>query len=327
MSVAFSNSLSKLNLPKLQADDSLDRVIADVEQQGGLVDSLFQVIEQRRQILFDQLNELTHSVMLATAGGAYLDQAAALLGVRRMTVTPADPKANPPQAAVMESDERLRLRARLSMQAMSHAGCKGSYRFYALSASAHVKDVSVFTRDEQASADVVYIVILGDRGRGDGIDAVDDIPGIVDRAVANVASITDHIKVRWAKIVDYRVDARLQIDERANKADVVAAASAAVRKLVRDNHRLGKNIVRDEFLSALYQPGVERALLIEPAADRAIPLDGAAYNPGDSGDAASFNIAAVQTVTLVNEQHLQGTVRGVHQVSLYSRLESRRDDE
>lgn len=320
MSVAYSNSLSKLSLPQLQADDSFDEVIAGGEY-SDLAGTLFDVIEQRRQLLFDQLNELTRSVMLATASGAFLDQAAALLGVKRMTVIPADPKANPPQPAVMEPDERLRLRARLSMQAMSHAGCKGGYRFYALSASAHVKDVSVFTRDEPASADVVNIVILGDGGRGDGLDAADNILGDVQRAVDNVASITDHVKVRWANIVDYRVDARLQIDEGTDKAAVIAAASAAVRKLVRDNHRLGKNIVRNEFLSALYQPGVEQVSLIEPAADHAIPLDTAAYNAGDSDDKASFNIEAVQALTLANEQHLQSTVRGVLLVRMNGQLE------
>lgn len=320
MSVAFSNSLSKLNLPQLQAETALDRAVADGEH-SQLVDTLLEVIEQRRELLFDQLNDLSRSVMLATAAGAFLDQAAALLGVRRMTITPADPKANPPQPAVMESDERLRLRARLSMQAMSHAGCKGSYRFCALSASAHVKDVSVFTRDEQASADVVNVVILGDSGRGDGMSTADDIPGTVERAVGNVASITDHIKVRWATIVDYRVDAKLQIDEHANKPDVIAAAAAAVKRLVRDNHRLGKNIVRDEFLSALYQPGVEQVLLIEPAVDQAVPIDAAAYNAGDSNDAATFNIEAVQTLTLVNEQHLQSTVRGLRLVRMNTQLE------
>src|SRR5690606_37588495 len=127
MSVAYSNSLSKLSLPQLQAGDSPDEVIAGGEY-SDLAGTLFDVIEQRRQLLFDQLNELTRSVMLATASGAFLDQAAALLGVKRMTVIPADPKANPPQPAVMEPDERLRLRARLSMQALSHAGCKGGYR-------------------------------------------------------------------------------------------------------------------------------------------------------------------------------------------------------
>lgn len=320
MSVAYSNSLSKLNLPQLQADDSLDDVIAGGEY-SDLAGTLFDVIAQRRELLFDQLNELTRSVMLATASGAFLDQAAALLGVKRMTVIPADPKANPPQPAVMESDERLRLRARLSMQAMSHAGCKGGYRFYALSASAHIKDVSVFTRDESASADVVNIAILGDSGRGDGQNVADDILGAVERAVGNVASITDHVKVRWANIVDYRVDARLQINEGADKTAVIAAALDAVKKLVRDNHRLGKNIVRNEFLSALYQPGVEQVSLIEPAADRAIPLDAAAYNTGDVNDKTSFNIEAVQALTLTNEQHLQSTVRGVLLVRMNGQLE------
>lgn len=320
MSVAYSNSLSKLSLPQLQADDSLEHVIAGGEH-SELTGALFDVIEQRRQLLFDQLNDLTRSVMLATAGGAFLDQAAALLGVKRMTVTPADPKANPPQPAVMESDERLRLRARLSMQAMSHAGCKGGYRFYALSASAHVKDVSVFTRDESASADVVNIVILGDSGRGDGLDVPDDVLGAVRRAIGDAASITDHVKVRWANIVDYRVDARLQIDEGADKTAVIDAATAAVRKLIRDNHRLGKNIVRNEFLAALYQPGVEQVSLVEPAADQAIPLDAAAYNAGDSNYNASFNIESVQALTLANEQHLQSTVRGVLLVRMNGQLE------
>lgn len=320
MSVAFSNSLSKLHPPQLHAGTGLHEIKTGGEY-SELATALFDVIDQRQRKLFGELNGLTGSVMLATATGGYLDQAAALLGVRRMTVIPADPKASPPQPAVMESDERLRLRARLSMLAMSHAGGKGSYRFYALSSSAHVKDVSVFTRDEQALADVVNVVVLGDTGRGDGMSIAEDILGQVADAIDLVASVTDHVKVRWAKIVDYRIDARLQVDKHANQDDVVNAVVAAVTRLVRDNHRLGKNIVRDEFLAALYQPGVEQALLLEPAEDRAIPLDAAAYNAADITDYSSINIEPVQTLTLVSEQHLQSSVRGARFVRLNSQLD------
>ena len=42
--------------------------------------------------------------------GGDLDQLAANYNVKRLTVTPADDDAVPPVAAVMESDEALRLR-------------------------------------------------------------------------------------------------------------------------------------------------------------------------------------------------------------------------
>jgi phage-related baseplate assembly protein len=85
--------------------------------------------------------------MPAYAKGSDLDHLAANRDVYRKTIIPAQPNANPPIDAVMESDEDLRRRTHLQPESMS-AGSVGAYQFWGLSAHGHVKDISVETPQE-----------------------------------------------------------------------------------------------------------------------------------------------------------------------------------
>ena len=95
-------------------------------------DPAYKVLESaayRELLLRQRVNDGARSVLLATARGRDLDNLAALLGVERQVVTPADPDAIPPVEAVYESDERLRLRTQLAPSAISTAGPVSSYRY------------------------------------------------------------------------------------------------------------------------------------------------------------------------------------------------------
>lgn len=94
-----------------------------------------------------QINAKSKALMLAYATGSDLDHLAANRGVYRLTIHPAQPNANPPIEAVMESDESLRRRTHLQPESMS-AGSVGAYQFWGLSAHGHVKDISVKTPQE-----------------------------------------------------------------------------------------------------------------------------------------------------------------------------------
>ena len=73
-----------------------------------------------REILLRQrINEAAQAVMVAYAIGGDLDQLAANYNVKRLTVTPADNDAVPPVAAVMESDDALRLRVPAAFEGLS----------------------------------------------------------------------------------------------------------------------------------------------------------------------------------------------------------------
>jgi len=284
--------------------------------QSELIDALLQTISERQTTLYKDLNDLAEAVMLATAKGANLDQAAAILGVKRQQLNAADDQASPPTTALMESDERFRLRARYSVQALNHSGCEGSYRFCALSASANIKDVSVYSRDWLEGDNKINVVVLHDDRNEAVTETREQVLAKVRAAVLSVASITDDIEVRWATVVPYRVSAMLEFQEQSDKSATLERVNIAVNALIKRNHQLGKNIVRDEFLAELYQPGVERVILVEPANDLAIPADAVAHNNSDIG----FRIEEAEAIALATHTDMQTSIRLAQYVQLQTDL-------
>jgi phage-related baseplate assembly protein len=90
--------------------DEQDAVRRTLALESEPVTKLLQESTYREILLRQRINEAAQAVMVAYAIGGDLDQLAANYNVKRLTVTPADNDAVPPVAAVMESDEALRLR-------------------------------------------------------------------------------------------------------------------------------------------------------------------------------------------------------------------------
>lgn len=137
---------------------------------SGLVESdpaikILEVAAYRETLLRQRINEAARATMLAYAGGADLDNLAALLGVARAVLDPGDPEAVPPVAPTYEGDDRLRARAQLALEGFSTAGPAGAYLFHALAASPKAKDVAV---SSPAPGDVLVSVLSTD---GDGTAA------------------------------------------------------------------------------------------------------------------------------------------------------------
>ncbi len=84
-------------------------------------------------ILRNRVNEAGKAVMLAFALDGDLDQLGANVNVARLTITPANPNALPPVAAVMEDNDAYRLRIQEVLDGLSVAGPKASYEFHARS--------------------------------------------------------------------------------------------------------------------------------------------------------------------------------------------------
>ena len=286
MSTAPLIALSRLDLPDIVADSDSD---SRQSIEGPVLVKAFQgAIQHRQALIKNQINETARAVLLATASAGALDQVAALYGIKRLQITPADPKASPPVEAVMESDDRLRLRARLSLQAMTQSGCEGAYLFYALSASARIKDISVY--NEEHRPEKINMVVLSDHLRGDSSTENDGILTSVREAMQRRASVTDTISVRWATIVECPVEAKLTIQPGYDAETIYKEVVRNTQNLLKENHRLGKNIIRNEFFSAMYLPGVECVNLIKPDRDIAVGIDSAPYNNGSDEDKAMFNI-------------------------------------
>ncbi|HGF6568823.1 TPA: baseplate assembly protein, partial [Yersinia enterocolitica] len=92
---------------------------------------LLQENTYRELVLRQRVNEAAQAVMVAYAHGSDLDQLGANNNVQRLIITPADPDAIPPIAAVMESDTDFRLRIPQAFEALSVAGPTGAYEAHA----------------------------------------------------------------------------------------------------------------------------------------------------------------------------------------------------
>ncbi|EHY3013991.1 baseplate J/gp47 family protein, partial [Escherichia coli] len=194
--------------------------------------------------------------------GGDLDQLAANYNVTRLTVTPADNDAVPPVAAVMESDEALRLRVPAAFEGLSVAGPTAAYEFHARSADGRVADASATS---PAPAEVVLTVLSRE---GDGT-AEKDLLDVVEKALnsENVRPVADRLTVRSAEIIPYRVEATIFLYPGPEAEPVMAAAKASLQKYIASQTRLGRDIRRSAIFAALHVEGVQRVELASPLAD------------------------------------------------------------
>lgn len=232
---------------------------------------VLQVFAYRELILRAVGNDKVRAVNLATATGTGLDNLAALFGVERLVITPAQPLAVPPLPAVMESDDALRRRTQISLEGFTTAGSRGSYEFHARSADGRVRDVSVLS----PTPGTVQVVVISHDNAG---VASADLLGAVTNALNDdeVRPLTDTLVVQAGTMTDFAVDATIRLGAAPGAAEVLAAAEAAVVTYLDTAFRVGQIVRRSALLAALHRPGVDEVVLTGPAAD---------VDPGDLGAA------------------------------------------
>lgn len=232
------------------------------------VTKLIELLSYRELLVRARVNDGARATMLATATGADLDNLAALLGVARLTLTPADPEAIPPVAAVMEGDASLRSRTQLSLEGFSTAGPTGAYLFHALSASGDVLDASVTS---PSPGDVV-VTVLSRLGNGaPSAELVATVAAAINDE--RVRPLCDNAITQAASITPYVVTAALTMLPGPDPEVARASAEAAVRAYVADAHRLGRAVRLSGLYRALHIPGiVESVTLTSPAADILCPV-------------------------------------------------------
>ncbi len=216
----------------------------------------------REVLLRQRINEAAQAVMVAYALGGDLDQLAANYNVNRLTITPADNDSVPPVAAVMESDDALRLRVPAAFEGLSVAGPTAAYEFHARSADGRVADASATS---PAPAEVV-LTVLSREGNG---TAENDLLAEVEKALnsESVRPVADRLTVRSAEIIPYRVEATIFLYPGPETEPVMAAAKASLQKYIASQTRLGRDIRRSALYAALHVEGVQRVELASPLAD------------------------------------------------------------
>lgn len=220
---------------------------------------LLQENAYREIVLRQRVNDAARAVMLAYAVGTDLDHLAALFGIRRLTISPADPAHD--LAAVMESDADLRARTQLAPQSFSVAGPEGAYVSHARNADGRVLDASAVS---PAPCEVLVTVLARD---GDGTAA----PALIDAVAAalqadDVRPLTDKVTVRGAEILRYQVRARLVFFAGPDRAVALAQANRAMKQYTDSMHRLGMEVTLDGIYAAARAAGVQKVILESPLA-------------------------------------------------------------
>ncbi|MGE4431897.1 MAG: baseplate J/gp47 family protein [Sphingobium sp.] len=251
----YAEMLAKLREFIPDFDDSLE---SDPAVRVLQVAAYFRLLDRQR------VNDAGRAAMLAYAKGNDLDNLGALVGVARLTLTPADEENGTP--AVMEDDEDFRRRITLAPEGYSVAGPRGAYIFYALSAASDVADASAIS----PAPTEVEVYVLSRTGTG---AASPELLATVEAALSgeDVRPIGDQVTIHSASIVNYAIVASLPTFAGPDKDVVLAEAQARIDSWVAANRKLGRNINRAAICAALFPGGVENVLLTSPAAD--IPID------------------------------------------------------
>jgi phage-related baseplate assembly protein len=245
---------------------------------------ILEVCAYRELLIRQRVNEASLAVMVAYATGADLDQMAARYDVARLLITPANLDAIPPVDAVYEDDDAFRQRIILSLEGYTTAGSRGSYVYHALSASGDCKDVAVTS----LVPGTVNVAVLSRQGNGAAPnDTIAQVVAALNDEV--VRPLCDTVLVEAAQVVDYHIEAVLDLFPGTGQAEILSSAQAAAEYYSGEQHRLGRDITRSGIFAALHQPGVQNVSLLSPTSDIPIVWNQAPYCTGISLSIGGFN--------------------------------------
>ena len=221
---------------------------------------VLQVAAYRELLLRQRVNEACRAVMIAYAAAGDLDQLAAVFGVTRLEIAPANPQTGTP--AIVETDDELRRRILLAPESYSVAGPTGAYRFHALSADPDVRDANAVS---PAPGDVVVAVLSRS---GDGTPAADVLAAVEARVSGDtVRPLTDRVTVVAADLVAFDVEATLHLYAGPDAALIEASARTALQAFLERERAIGRDIPMSAIIAALHVGGVHRVDLTTPVAD------------------------------------------------------------
>ncbi|HEX8402233.1 MAG TPA: baseplate J/gp47 family protein [Allosphingosinicella sp.] len=221
---------------------------------------LLQLFAYRELLIRQQFNDRARGLMVAYAAGADLDQLAALVGVQRFLITPANAQTG--AAALYEGDDAFRARVVLAPESFSVAGPDLAYVYHAKSADPDVLDASAISPEPGE----VIVSVLSRTGNGAASPAlVAKVAAIVNSRT--IRPLTDLVTVQSAAIVDFAIAAQLFLFPGPDGSIVTTAAQARLDAYLADARKLGRDIARSAILAALHVEGVQRVELASPPAD------------------------------------------------------------
>jgi phage-related baseplate assembly protein len=261
----------KARLIALHPANERAEIAATLALESEPITRLLQENAYRELLLRQRVNDAARGVLLAYARKGTLDHLAAYFDVKRLLVSPGDPKNG--IAAVYEDDDSLRERTQLAPRGFSVAGPDEAYVFHARAADGRV--LSASARSPEPC--VMVVTVLSREGDG---TAKDDLLAIVRKALERKRPQTDRVIVRSAKIVRYAVRATLRFFSGPDRAVALREANKRVKKFTVDMHRIGMEITVDGLHAAMRVAGVQKVTLDSPAGGLAVTAEQAAYCTG-----------------------------------------------
>lgn len=252
----------KAALIALYPSDQQDAITRTLALESEPITKLLQESVYRELLLRQRLNEAAQAVMVAYSLTSDLDQLAANYNVQRLTITPADNTTTPPTAAIMETDDDLRLRIPAAFEGLSVAGPTAAYEFHAKSTDGRVADASAISPNP---AEVVVTILSRE---GDG-SAGSELLALVDKALndESVRPVADRVTVKSAQIIPYQIDATLYFYPGPEAEPIMSAAKQSLQTYINSQTRLGRDIRLSAIYAALHVEGVQRVELAAPLAD------------------------------------------------------------
>lgn len=265
------------------------------------------VIREEGAAFFDLLvkarvNDAARAVRLAYARGSDLDHIAAEMGVAR----------NPG-----ESDDSLRRRRQLVIEAFSVAGPEGAYYFHALNAHPQILDAGVYGPESGlCQPGEVLLVIAGKEGAGIPraaiMDAAADYLDAREVRYADYTSrirpirrtqqfrpLTDKVIVSPVEDATFTIDATMRVLYGPDREVVRQAGLDRLDRYLASRRRVGMRVSDSSIAAALHVTDDSGVALVE---DIDLTIGGAApggdVEPGPTGMARCTGIrVAVETVT------------------------------
>ncbi|WP_175888776.1 baseplate J/gp47 family protein [Burkholderia cepacia] len=250
--------------------DEQAEIAATLELESEPLTRLLQENSYRELVWRQRVNDAVRAVMLAFAMGNDLEQRAALFGLMRLTVTPADVVNN--VDAVMEGDESLRERIQLAPQGFSVAGPSAAYVTKARAVDGRIIDAQT---SRPQPGDVLVSLLSSD---GDGTASADLCKAVqVALSAEDQRPLNDTVLVKSAEIVRYRIRAKCYT-RTAVGADVLLAQAKKNAQAYADKvHRIGIGVAESAIKGVCQAAGLSRTELIEPVGDIAIARTQASY--------------------------------------------------
>lgn len=234
-----------------------------------------------REILVRQTsNEQALAVLLAYAKNNDLDHKAAERNLERKTIS----EATSTKDAVLETDDSLRRRVQMSPEGYTTAGSEGSYIFHGINADARVKDIYPYA---PLDADgypkgICNIYVLSYESDG---SAPEDLLTIVKANLNKkiIRPLTDFVNVFSATILNYQIEAELEIEQGPDANIILKNAYEEIRNYANKVHAFTIAPSISGIYRALHRPGVVRVNLISPTMNLNTALGQVAF-------CTSFNI-------------------------------------